>query len=100
MDHFGVLCFVFVLFSCQFIAALLSTAEERAELLDLLCVIFYCFCHFPMWWPGSGVMLDCIDSLSLPYFLLSLTRRLTRQIKRFIYFYCFSTKQQDYNVHL
>ena len=43
MDHFGVLCFVFVLFSCQFIAALLSPAEERAELLDLLCVIFYCF---------------------------------------------------------
>ena len=43
MDHFGVLFFVFVLFSCQFIAALLSTAEKRAELLDLLCVIFYCF---------------------------------------------------------
>ena len=36
MDHFGVLCFVFVLFSSQFIAALLSPAEERAGLLDLL----------------------------------------------------------------
>ena len=21
-----------------------------------------CFCHFPMWCPGSGVVLDCIDS--------------------------------------
>ena len=21
-----------------------------------------CFCHFPMWYPGSGVVLDCIDS--------------------------------------
>ena len=20
------------------------------------------FCHFPMWCPGSGVVLDCIDS--------------------------------------
>ena len=20
-----------------------------------------CFCHFPLWGPGSGVVLDCID---------------------------------------
>ena len=25
-----------------------------------------CFCHFPMWYPGSGVVLDCIDSAFLP----------------------------------
>ena len=29
-----------------------------------------CVCHFPMWYPGSGVVLDCIDSWSLPPFLL------------------------------
>ena len=23
------------------------------------CVFFF---HFPMWYPGSGVVLDCIDS--------------------------------------
>ena len=23
------------------------------------------FCHFPIWYPGSGVVLDCIDSRSL-----------------------------------
>ena len=30
-----------------------------------------CFCCFPMWYPGSGVVLDCIVSWSLPSFLLS-----------------------------
>ena len=23
---------------------------------------FLCFCHFPKWCPGLGVVLDCIDS--------------------------------------
>ena len=30
----------------------------------------YVFCHFQMWYPGSGVVLDCIDSWSFPSFLL------------------------------
>ena len=34
------------------------------------CLCCLCFCHFPMWYPGSGVVLDCIDSWSLPPFLL------------------------------
>ena len=26
-------------------------------------VMFNCvFCHFPMWYSGSGMVLDCIDS--------------------------------------
>ena len=29
-----------------------------------------CFCHFRVWFLGSGVVLDCIDSWSLPHFLL------------------------------
>ena len=29
---------------------------------SLVCDVFLCFCHFPMWCPGSGVVLDCIDS--------------------------------------
>ena len=28
---------------------------------SLVCDIFLCFCHFPMWFPESGVVLDCID---------------------------------------
>ena len=33
-------------------------------------VMFIVFCYFPMWYPGSGVVLDCIVSWSLPSFLL------------------------------
>ena len=28
---------------------------------SLVCAVFLCFCHFPIWWPGSGLVLDCID---------------------------------------
>ena len=28
----------------------------------LVCEVLLCFCHFPMWCPGSGAVLDCIDS--------------------------------------
>ena len=46
-----------------------------ANLLTILCdtVMFSCvFCHFPMWCPGSGVVLDCIESLSFPPSLLGI----------------------------
>ena len=31
---------------------------------SLVCDVFFfwCFCHFPVWYPGSGVVLDCNDS--------------------------------------
>ena len=35
-----------------------------------MCVVFLCFRHFPIWCPQSGVVLDCLDSLSLPSSLL------------------------------
>ena len=38
---------------------------------DILALVCDVFCHFPMWYPGPGVVLDCMDSLSLPPFLLS-----------------------------
>ena len=37
--------------------------------IDLVCDVFV-FCHFPIWCLGSGVVIDCIDSLSLPSPLL------------------------------
>ena len=49
---------------------LVVTCWERADLLALVCDV-YCgfvtfpllwFGYFPMWYPGSGVVLDCIDS--------------------------------------
>ena len=40
---------------------LVVTCCEKADLLALVCDVLLCFCHFPMWYPGSGVVLDCID---------------------------------------
>ena len=28
---------------------------------SLVCYVLLSFCHFPMWCPESGVVLDCID---------------------------------------
>ena len=35
---------------------------ERADLLAIVCDVKLCFCHFPLRYPRSGVVLDCIDS--------------------------------------
>ena len=32
------------------------------QIVSLVCDVFLCFCHFPIWCLGSGVVLDCIDS--------------------------------------
>ena len=52
-----------------FIAALWSPAGKglTSAGIWLLFVMFNCVfvTHIPMWYPGSGVVLDCIDSLSL-----------------------------------
>ena len=34
------------------------------------CDVFLCFCYFPIWYPRSGVVLDCIYSWSWHCFLL------------------------------
>ena len=65
MDHFRLFIF------CVFIAALRSPAGKDCPLGSLLCEVLLCFCQFPMWCPGSGVLLDCIDSRSLHAHLLS-----------------------------
>ena len=38
---------------------------------SLVCEVLLRFCQFPMWYPGSGVVNDCIDSWSLHPHLLS-----------------------------
>ena len=58
MDH---LCLVFAVLSCLSIAALWSPAGKGLTSW-LTSVMFNCFCLFQMWYPGSGVVLDCIDS--------------------------------------
>ena len=42
--------------------SLVVTCRRRADLLALLYDAFLCFCHFPIWCPGSGVVFDCMDS--------------------------------------
>ena len=50
---------------------LVITCRERADLLALLFVMFSSvFCHFHIWCPGLGVVLDYIDSWSQPSSLL------------------------------
>ena len=56
VDHFWIFIF------CVFIAALWSPAGKGWPIGSLVCEVLLCFCQFPMWYPGSGVLLDCIDS--------------------------------------
>ena len=55
-------CFVFVCHTVLSVPCRLG----QGWLLDA----FLCFCHFPIWCLGSGVVLDCIDSWALPSSLL------------------------------
>ena len=41
---------------------LVVTCSERANLLDLVYDILFCFYRFPSWYPRPGVLLDCINS--------------------------------------
>ena len=51
-------CHVFESVHC----CLVVTCWERTDLSALVCDVLMCFCHFPMWYSGSGVVLDRIDS--------------------------------------
>ena len=62
MDLFCYLCFVSFMLSCLSIAVLLPPAGEGWPLGSLVCDVFLCYSHFPMCCPGSGLVLDCIDS--------------------------------------
>ena len=69
MDHLCNCCLVFVMLSRLVIAALWSPAGKRLTSW-LLFVMFNVFCHFPMWYHGSGVVLDFMnpDLCHLSYF--------------------------------
>ena len=41
---------------------LVDTCWERADHLALVADVYCIFCYFPMCYPGSGVVLDCIVS--------------------------------------
>ena len=65
MDHLCYFCLVFAICLCArlFVCALWSPAEKG--LTSWLSVVLYMYnCKFATsnWYPGSGVVLDCIDS--------------------------------------
>ena len=61
MDNMCFVYLVFLMLSRLFIAAFKSTAgKELTSWLLMWCLLY--FCYFPMWFPGSGVVLNCIVS--------------------------------------
>ena len=69
VDHW---CFCVLSFSCFCVCSLLPCGHLLGRGWTLgscwRCLLY--FCYFPKWYPGSGVVLDCIVSWSLPSFLL------------------------------
>ena len=61
MNHLCYLCLVLVMLLRLFIAALLSPAGKGLTSW-LSFVMFNCVCHLPIWYSGSGELLDCIGS--------------------------------------
>ena len=61
MDHLCFLCLVFLMLLRLFIAALWSPAGKGLTSWLLLVILLY-FCYFPMWYHGSGVVIDFIIS--------------------------------------
>ena len=61
-DLFCYLCFVSVMLSGLSIAALGHLLGKGWPLGSLVCDVFLCYSHLPMCCPGSGLVLDCIDS--------------------------------------
>ena len=70
MDHFFYLCIMFVMFFVCSLQPCGHLLEKGWPFGSLVCYVLLCFCHFPMLCHRSGVVLDCIDSLSLPPYLL------------------------------
>ena len=61
---FVFLCLVFIMLSRVFIAALWSPGWKGLSswLLLVMLIVFCYFPIFPIWYPGPGVVLDCIGS--------------------------------------
>ena len=57
------LCLVFAMPLCASVyMCLVVTRWERADLLALVCGVVTVSLLLSNWYPGSGVLLDCIDS--------------------------------------
>ena len=70
VDHLCYLCLVFVMFSrvCSLLPCDYLLGKGWPLGSWLWCLLW--FYYFPIWYPRTGVVLDCIDSWPLPSFLL------------------------------
>ena len=59
---------IFVTYVSYLSCLLVGSLQRCGHLLGKGC--FNVFCHFPMWCPVSGIVLDSIDSWSLSPYLL------------------------------
>ena len=58
-------CLVFAMSLCESVyryICFVVTCWERADLLALVCGVLTVSLSLSHWYPGSGVVLDCIDS--------------------------------------
>ena len=62
MDHLCYLCLVFVILSRLFIAALWSPEETGLTSWLLFAIFIVIVLFFSIWYPGTVVVLHCIDS--------------------------------------
>ena len=63
MDHLCYLYFVIFMLLHLFVAALWSFAGGGGGWpLAPFCNVWLCFCHISMYYSGSVVVVDCIDS--------------------------------------
>ena len=73
LDHLCYFCLVLLCFHAHLFVDALWSSAGKGLTSWLLFVMFYCdnvTLSLSHWYPGSGVVLDCIDSWSLHSFLL------------------------------
>ena len=58
MDHLCCVCYAYASVHC----CLVVNCWERADPSAIVYDVYLSFSHSPMWYPGSGVVLDCIYS--------------------------------------
>ena len=60
VDPFSFFAFCLCHTVLSVLCSLVVTCWERVG--SLVYVVYVCFCHISIWFPRSGVVLDCIDS--------------------------------------
>ena len=62
MDHLCYLCLEIAMLLRLFIAVLLWSPAGKGLTSWLSFVLLIFFCHFPLWYPGSVIVIGYIDS--------------------------------------